>query len=106
MSQRIVETSLVQPFFPAFGTTLDARIYLKRFLPMRYNCGDFFFWWTCSRDTETKTNMEAENHPLAKENHLPNLHFRVPMLIFQGVTIIWMIIPVSKCLVTPIYQAI
>ena len=29
--------------------------------------------------------MEPKNHPIAKENHLPNLHFLGSMLIFQGV---------------------
>ena len=30
------------------------------------------------RSTLPKTNMEPENHLFEKENHLPNLHFRVP----------------------------
>jgi len=30
--------------------------------------------------------MEAKNHPIEKENHLPNLHFWVPCFsFFQGV---------------------
>jgi len=28
--------------------------------------------------------MEAENHSLEKETHLPNLHFRFNMVIFRG----------------------
>ena len=32
-----------------------------------------------------KINMEPQNHPLEKENHLPSLHLLCSMLIFQGV---------------------
>ena len=32
-----------------------------------------FFW-----DTPWKINMKAKNHPIEKENHLPNLHCWVP----------------------------
>lgn len=28
--------------------------------------------------TSPKINMEAEDHPIARENHVPHLHFRVP----------------------------
>ena len=31
--------------------------------------------------------MEPKNRPIEKEHHLPNLHFGVNMLIFQGVLI-------------------
>ena len=32
-----------------------------------------------------KSNMEPENHPFEKENHLPNLHgFGFKMLVFRG----------------------
>ena len=29
--------------------------------------------------------MEPKNHPIEKENHLPNLHFLVSMLVFRGI---------------------
>ena len=32
------------------------------------------FLWCGQVYTPWKINMESENHPLAKENHLPNLH--------------------------------
>ena len=35
--------------------------------------------------TPPKTNIEPENHPVEKENHLPNLHFLGSMLVFRGV---------------------
>ena len=36
--------------------------------------------------TPRKINMEPRNHPIEKENHLPNRHdFRFQPLIFQGV---------------------
>ena len=28
--------------------------------------------------TPLKINMEPKNHPIAKENHFPNLHFWIP----------------------------
>jgi len=34
-------------------------------------------------DTPPKTNIEPENHPVEKENHLPNLHFWGSMLVFR-----------------------
>ena len=36
-------------------------------------------------NTPPKTNIEPENHPVEKENHLPNLHFLGSMLVFRGV---------------------
>ena len=36
--------------------------------------------------TPAKTNIEPENHPVEKENHLPNLHFLGSMLVFRGVS--------------------
>ena len=36
-------------------------------------------------DTPPKTNIEPENHPVEKENHLPNLHFLGSILFFRGV---------------------
>ena len=38
----------------------------------------------CQPYTPLKTNMEPENHPIEKENHLPNLLFG-SMFIFRGV---------------------
>ena len=35
--------------------------------------------------TPLKTNIEPGNHPVEKENHLPNLHFLGSMLVFRGV---------------------
>jgi len=35
------------------------------------NCGPCEF-------TPRKINMEPKNHPIEKENHLPNYHFEVP----------------------------
>ena len=37
--------------------------------------------------TPWKINMEPENHPIEKDNHLPSLHVWVPcfMLVFRGV---------------------
>ena len=34
------------------------------------------------KNTPQKTNIEPENHFFQRENHVPNLHFRVPMLVF------------------------
>ena len=36
-------------------------------------------------DIPWKMNMEPKNHPIEKENHLPNLYFLGSMLIFRGV---------------------
>ena len=38
------------------------------------------------RDTPWKLNMEPENHLFEKGNHLPNLHFWVQNVNFQGCT--------------------
>ena len=35
--------------------------------------------------TPLKINMEPTNHPIEKENHLPNLHFGVQNVNFPGV---------------------
>ena len=35
--------------------------------------------------TPSKSNIEPENHPVEKENHLPNLHVLGSMLVFRGV---------------------
>ena len=34
--------------------------------------------------TPLKINMEPKNHRIEKDNHLPNLHFAVPNVNFQG----------------------
>ena len=36
--------------------------------------------------TPWKINMEPTNHPIRKENHLPNLHDYVPAVNLQGCT--------------------
>ena len=36
------------------------------------------FTQRCSGITPRKINMEPNNHPIEKENHLPNHHFQVP----------------------------
>ena len=45
--------------------------------------------------TPPKTNIEPENHPVEKENHLPNLHFLGSMLVFAGV-LVFCQLPVPK----------
>ena len=35
-------------------------------------------FWYMKFHTPLKINMEPKNHPLEKENHLPNLHYCVP----------------------------
>ena len=42
---------------------------------------DWLIDWS---DTPLKFNMEPKNHPIEKENHLPNHPFSGSMLIFQG----------------------
>ena len=42
-------------------------------LPSLYNWGNPHAMFT-----PWKINMEPKNHPIEKENHLPNHHFQVP----------------------------
>ena len=42
--------------------------------------------------TPRKINMEPENTPLEEENHLPNHHFQLTMLIFGGCMYILVIV--------------
>ena len=41
-------------------------------------------FWVIETYTHPKTNMEPENHPFEKENHLPNLHFKLPSHFLGG----------------------
>ena len=41
--------------------------------------------WQFSMLIYLKTNMEPENHPFDKENHLPSVHFWGSMLVFGSV---------------------
>ncbi len=60
----------------------------QRFLGVFHHSSSLFrqviFCIWINLNTPPKTNIEPENHPFEKENHLPNLHFGVPAVSFQG----------------------
>ena len=45
-------------------------------------------FWGVNLHTTWKINMEPTNHPLRKENDLPNLHDYVPYQNFRGVHLV------------------
>ena len=40
-----------------------------------------------------KINMKPKNHPIEKENHLPNLDYWVPCFLYQAVNSYGLLIP-------------
>ena len=51
--------------------------------------------------TPSKSDIEPENHPVEKENHLPNLHFLGSMLVFRGVIENWVVVSNNVYIFTP-----
>ena len=59
----------------------------------------FFFDLPLHLTTTRKISMEPKNRPIAKKNHLPNLHYCVPCAFFQGVTCFkWLKVPTRQVL--------
>ena len=64
---------------------LDATCFLKKIIcchPQKLS--NTCAWCTTRLATPLKIKIESKNHPIEKENHLPNLHLLGSMSIFQG----------------------
>ena len=76
------------PYDPDFLSFRDIRIYPVHrilYVSRKKNNWQKLSHKTPRTNTPRKINMEPENHPIEKENHLPNHPFSGSMLIFQGV---------------------
>ena len=54
------------------------RLLTRRFFCQNRRCRFAKLKKRVEEDTPWEINMEPKNHPIEKENHLPNHHFQVP----------------------------